>query len=150
MKFLTTLSLIIFMSFVAFSQENPVNWNISQSRSADGSFNIHISAQIQNNWYIYGMNNAEDGPMPLEFSIDDKDNKVYYAEFSEITQANTIFDNVFNMNVSTHQGTAEFKANYLPKTDIMSLNIIIEGQICNTLNGVCSQIYEEIPLTIQR
>jgi len=149
MKKITTLIFIFLMSFVAFSQENPVIWDINQSRSEDGSYNLHIKAEIQNNWYVYGMNLEEGGPLSLEFNIDDRNNKVYDLSFKEITPAISVFDEVFNMNVGTYQANVEFRANYVPITDIMSFVLIIQGQACNTANGSCIQVYEEIPITIQ-
>jgi len=137
------------MSLSAFTQENPVTWNINQSRSDDGSYNLHINADIQNNWYVYGMNLDEGGPMPLKFDIKNRDNIVDSIDFKEVTQAITVYDDVFTMNVSTYQGKSDFLVNYVPKTDIKSFTIIIDGQACNTENGLCTLIYEEIAITIQ-
>lgn len=138
------------MSLSAFTQENPVTWNINQSRSDDGSYNLHINADIQNSWYVYGMNLDEGGPMPLKFDINDKDNIIDSLDFKEVTQAITVYDDVFTMNVSSYQGKSEFLVNYVPKTEINSLTLIIDGQACNTENGLCTLIYEEIPITIQK
>lgn len=150
MKILTLISFVFLMSLSAFSQENPVTWNINQSRSEDGSFNFHIKADIRNNWYVYGMNLDEGGPLPLKLDIKDKEDMVYNADIKEVTPAITVYDDVFTMNVSSYQGNSEFVINYVPKTEINSLTIIIDGQACNTENGMCVLVYEEIPITIQK
>lgn len=138
------------MSLSAFTQENPITWNINQSRLDDGSYNLHINADIQRNWYVYGMNLDEGGPMPLKFDIKDKNDIIDSIDFKEVTQAITVYDDVFTMNVSTYQGKSEFSVNYVPKTEINSLTLIIDGQACNTENGLCTLIYEEIAITIQK
>lgn len=136
------------MSFGIFAQTNPVTWSITQNRVEDGSYNVIISADIHPDWYIYGVDIGEGGPLPLIISIEDRENTVYSAHFSVLTPATTSYDEIFGMNVSSFKSHADFKYNYVPKSDILSLTIIIDGQACNKINGSCVQVFENIPFTI--
>ena len=150
MKRIVLLAAILTISFGVFSQTNPITWSISQSRVADGSYDVIISADIHHDWYIYGMNIGEGGPLPLVISLEDQENVVHSAHFSEITPAVTMYDEVFGMDVSTYKSHAEFKCNYNPKTAISSITLIIDGQACNKINGSCVQVFENIPFTISQ
>jgi len=139
------LSLIIVLVYmVSFSQENIVEWRTNVSRIDDGSYNLVISADIHSDWYIYGMNNKEGGPLSLEFKIEDSENKVFAFTFSEITTPDKVYDDIFGMDIMSYSHKADFKCNFMPKSGITSLNIIIEGQACNKKNGMCVQISEKV------
>jgi hypothetical protein len=148
MKKIVFLAALMTISMGIFAQESPVTWTISQNRVEDGSRNITISAVINENWYIYGMNMEEGGPLPLLISIENQENTVVWAKFKEITPAENVYDEIFSMNVSSYSHNAQFKCNYVPKADIMSLTILIDGQACNKVNGSCVQVLQSIPVTI--
>lgn len=148
MKHILFLTAMLTFSLSIFSQESPVNWTISQERVADGSFNITINADINSDWYIYGMNMSEGGPLPLLLSFENSESSVTWAKFSEITPAETMYDEIFNMDVSSYQHSAAFKCNFVPQTGITALTLIIDGQACNKVNGSCIQVLESIPVAI--
>ena len=149
MKLVTILSAIILLSLTAISQENPVVWDITQSRSEDGSYNLHITTDIHPDWYIYGMNIGDGGPLALSFSFENQNDVVSYASFKEITSATNVYDEVFEMNVSTYSNNAEFKCNFVPWPDKTAVTLIIDGQACNKTNGSCIQVYQMVTITIQ-
>lgn len=149
MKQITLISALILLSLTAISQNTAATWNITQSRSEDGSHNLHITANIHPDWYIYGMNIEEGGPLPLHFSFENQNEVVSSAVFTEKTTATTAYDEVFEMNVSSYSNNPEFRCNYVPRPDKTSVTLIIDGQACNKINGSCIQVYQMISLTIQ-
>jgi len=148
MKRILFVAVIITMWFGVQAQTNPISWSTSQSRVADGSYNVIISAEIHPDWYIYGMNIGEGGPLPLLISIEDSENSVYSSTITEITPALSVYDEIFEMDVTSYKNHAEIKCNYVPKTGVTTLTLIIDGQACNKVNGTCVQIFESIPFTI--
>ncbi|HOZ31199.1 MAG TPA: protein-disulfide reductase DsbD family protein [Bacteroidales bacterium] len=146
-KILISLVFII-AGIVSFSQENIVSWNTSVSRIDDGSYNLIISADIHSDWYIYGMENGDGGPLPLVFSVDESESKFISAVFSEISVADKIYDDVFGMEVNSFSNKADFKCNFVPKKGVESFDLIIDGQACNKKNGLCVQISEKISCNI--
>ncbi|MDD3687653.1 MAG: protein-disulfide reductase DsbD family protein [Bacteroidales bacterium] len=150
MKIFSILTVAVLLSLTALAQEEPVNWSVTQSRSEDGSYNITITADIHPDWYIYGMNIGDGGPLPLLLSIENQETVVSSVTFSEITEPTVMYDEIFEMNVSSYMHQAQFKCNYVPKTDIMSVSIIIDGQACNKVNGSCIQVYQNITVNIQQ
>jgi hypothetical protein len=149
MKKIIFIVAILTFSLSVFSQESPVAWQVSQNRVVDGSRNIIITANINPNWYIYGMNMGEGGPLPLLLSFENQGSNVVWANFTEVTPATSMYDEVFSMNVTSYTLQAEFKCNYVPKADVTSLTLIIDGQACNKITGICAQVSQSIPILIQ-
>ena len=150
MKILTILTVAVLFCLTALAQDEPANWSITQSRSEDGSYNLIITADIHQEWYIYGMNISDGGPLPLLLSIENQETVISSAVFSEITTPTVMYDEVFEMNVSSYMHQARFKCNYVPKSAIMSVSLIIDGQACNKVNGTCIQVYQNITVNIQQ
>ena len=142
-RFLISLVFII-AGFISFTQENIVTWKTGISRIDDGSYNLIISADIHSDWYIYGMELGDGGPLPLVFSIEDSESKFISVVFSEITVADLAYDDFFKMEYSSFSNKADFKCNFVPKKGVESFDLIIEAQACNKKNGMCVQISEKI------
>lgn len=148
MKKILTISLLVFIGVFTYAQESIVTWKVEQSIEDTGSHILTLSAEIPHDWYIYGMNMDEGGPLPLYIGIDDADNKVSAAEFSEISKPKEMYDDVFGMTVNSYFDKVEIKCKLVPRTDIKEINIIIDGQACNKKDGSCVQVYETIPVTL--
>ncbi|MDD2387754.1 MAG: protein-disulfide reductase DsbD family protein [Bacteroidales bacterium] len=148
MKKILIISLLIGFGLISYAQESIVNWKIQQSREVTGSHILIISAEIPQEWYIYGMNMEKGGPLPLFFAIENDDEKVIVAEFSEISKAKEVYDDVFSMNVSSYFDKVEIKCTFIPKSETTEFNLIIDGQACNKKDGTCVPVYQTIPVEI--
>ena len=143
-------AIILFAGFglSTYAQESIVNWNIQQYREATGSHILIISAEIPQGWYIYGMNMDEGGPLPLFMDIENEDDKVISAKFSEISKAKEVYDDLFLMNVKSYSDKVEIKCTFVPKSEAKEFNLIIDGQACNKKDGSCEQVHQTIPVKI--
>ncbi len=150
MKKTLLLSLLALFSLSIFSQEPVIDWKIDQSRADSGSHILKISAKIPHDWYIYGMNMEEGGPLPLFLSFEDVDNTVNSAVFKEISKPKQMFDEVFDMNVNTYMEYVEIECEFVPKGDLSDINLIIDGQACNKKDGSCVQVYKLIKIEIMK
>ncbi|PLX05974.1 MAG: hypothetical protein C0596_15880 [Marinilabiliales bacterium] len=148
MKKILTLSLFVFLGVFTFAQESIVTWKIDQSIEDTGAHIMTISAEIPHDWYIYGINMDEGGPLPLYMGIEDADNKVSAYSFIEISKPKEMYDDVFGMTVNSYFEKVEIKCKFVPKTDITEINLIIDGQACNKKDGSCVQVYETIPVEL--
>ena len=144
------LSFLVVFSLISFSQESLLSWDFEQSRQDNGSYVLTIKADIPTDWYIYGMNMDEGGPLPLYLGFEDADNLINSFEFTEIKKAKTMYDDVFGMNLMSYSDKVEIKCVYVPKPDTESISLIIDGQACNKKDGSCMQVYESIPIEISK
>ncbi len=68
-KTITFISMLLFITLAANAQiENPVKWSYSAKKLADKSYELHIAANIDQNWHIYAQD-AGEGPEPTSFTF---------------------------------------------------------------------------------
>lgn len=146
MKRFTILAIFSIIAAITFAQETPVQWQIEQSRDSDGSYVLDITADISHDWYMYGMNMEEGGPLPLYLSFDDSDNLTISNLFKEVSKSKTMYDDIFEMDVMSYTDKVHIRCVFVPKTDVKNLDLIVDGQACNKKDGSCVQVYESIPV----
>lgn len=142
---LILLNLMIFLGLLA--QSNYGSWTYELKRIDTGAYNLKIKAIIDDKYYIYGMN-IKEGPLPLEFIFENQDENIISYDIKEISIPEVTFDEVFGSNVSTHSKKAEFECTFVPKTNVNSLNLIIQGQACNKKDGSCFPINEILSIKL--
>lgn len=107
MKIIT--SLIIFFSVFSFSQIiPPVKWATSIEKKSKYEYDIVITAEINDGWYLYSQHIAEGGPLPTVFKFLPNDN--YKCE-GQPTEENgkDVYEDVFEMQVKYFENKAVFK-----------------------------------------
>lgn len=152
MKYTVLLILALF-SFVTIFANNTNNsdfaeWTYILSTTDDGNFEITLSVDIDENWYIYGMNIIEGGPLPLYIGFKENDNIKIIDEFTENHAPEEKFDKVFNMSITAYEESVEFSAIIENNSKGHIVTLIIDGQACYTKDGRCVQVYEEIEVEL--
>jgi thiol:disulfide interchange protein DsbD len=150
MKKVTSGFIFILFSLLATAQLSPIEWKIVYDGEKNGINTIKIIADINEEWYIYGMNIKEGGPLPLSFSIKDSDKNMTTVSFNEITVSEKKFDKVFMIDVTVFNNKAEFLCEFSSKQKLPSIDLLIEGQACNKKNGSCMPIFEEISVNLNK
>ena len=46
---------------------DPVSWTFSQEQISSDEIELTFSAEIEEGWYLYSQNIADDGPVPTSF-----------------------------------------------------------------------------------
>src|SRR5215467_8831315 len=61
MKALLLLSSVLFISLFSQAQSaNPVTWSFSAKKTADKTYELHMTANIQSGWHIYSQTQPDD------------------------------------------------------------------------------------------
>lgn len=69
MKKAVLVSVSIFLMFAAFGQ-HPVSWNFSAKKLDDKTYEVYMTANIQNGWHLYSQIQPEDAiAIPTTFTI---------------------------------------------------------------------------------
>ncbi len=109
MKKKLLLILFIAINFTAFSQiYNPVKWKTSTEKLSDSTYNLVITANIEENWHLYSQNVPEDGPIPTAFTFTKSDDFELIGKPTE-EEGHTVDDKVFNMKIKYFETKATFK-----------------------------------------
>lgn len=110
-------ALFAFFQFNHFSLAaqnlNPVKWSytIEATEKSDTTHLLKITATIEEGWYIYSQNLDEGGPIPTSFEFEENRDVVFLSEeITEIGEAKTGFDKLFEMEITKYAEQLIFEA----------------------------------------
>jgi len=69
MKLVTVLFAVL-LPFALMAQEDVIDWSADVSQLEDGSYAFEFTAEIEEGWYVYSQEEAEDGPIPTTISFE--------------------------------------------------------------------------------
>jgi hypothetical protein len=120
----------LLIPLVAYAKPDPVQWTATLARrNADGTLVLSVAARIESPWYIYSMQQPENGPSPLRFRLAAN----APATLGSITAPapRVAYDRGFRMRVGKYYGNQVFT---LPLRMMGSESVVpleIRYQACN-------------------
>src|SRR5258706_15344138 len=67
MKKLFSLCILFSIATIGFSQvQDPVAWSFSVKKINATTYEVHLTAKIEDEWHIYSQTTPEGGPVPTE------------------------------------------------------------------------------------
>lgn len=80
--------LFLFIAFIGlpvFSQSaNPVKWTYSAKKIADKTYEVHVTASVDNPWHIYSQNIEADLPVATAFTFTKNPLVVIHGKVNEV------------------------------------------------------------------
>jgi thiol:disulfide interchange protein len=117
-NFSVILFAFLFLFPSAFSQLlEPVKWDFTKQRTGDNELQLIINATIDDNWYLYGLQVPEGGPIPTSFQIDESEYFELIDSVEELTAPEIKFDPFFNMDLPLFSENAGFSQKIKILTD---------------------------------
>lgn len=112
MKKLTTLLVLLMVSFAVFAQMlEPVKWSSKLNKIDDTHSEIVFTAKMDAGWHLYGMNIGEGGPAPTVFTVNAKGAKLN-GKVTSSSKLISHYDDMFEMELSWYENTAVFKQKF--------------------------------------
>lgn len=110
MKKLTWLLVLCSLVFgkMAAQVENPVKWSYSMEKVKGGVYNLKFTATIDASWHMYTSSLPAGGPVPTTFSFVKSSDFETVGKIIELSNAESVYDNSFEMQVSFYSQRAEF------------------------------------------
>lgn len=131
MQKILTLSLFILFGSCAFAQQNPVKWSNSVKKIGDKTYEIHITATIQNGWHIYSVSTPEGGPFPTTVNFTKNPLLTMVGNIKEKGKLQQKFEEVFGIDVKYFSNTVDFVQVVKLKSNVKtSVNGTIEYMVC--------------------
>jgi DsbC/DsbD-like thiol-disulfide interchange protein len=137
MKVPLTLALLSLTTGTFAQDVNPVRWSFSDHdvKVAPGaSLTVHLTAEIEPGWHLYGMKKIDDGPIPTTLVLD-KGQEVEIAGPIHASPPVSLDDPNFGTKVDFYVGRANFE---LPirvtngnSPGSKSLKVTARYQMCN-------------------
>lgn len=136
-KLFSTLALVMCLFTMTFAQIlEPVKWNAQISQDGKNA-EITLTATIDDTWHIYGLEETDKGPIATKIEF----NKLIGAELNgelEIkTEAHTIFDNMFECEITSFEKTAVFAQKIKITDENWGVGVAASGQACSEVVGSC-------------
>lgn len=136
-KLFSTLALVMCLFTMTFAQIlEPVKWDAQISQDGKNA-EITLTATIDDTWHIYGLEETDKGPIATKIDF----NKLIGAELDgelEIkTEAHTIFDNMFECEITSFEKTAVFAQKIKITDENWGVGVAASGQACSEVVGSC-------------
>ncbi len=77
----------------------PVEWEFEKEWLAEDELLLTAKASIEHNWYLYGLEIPEGGPVPTSFNINDSEHFELIGDVWEVTEPELKHDPFFDMDL---------------------------------------------------
>jgi len=125
------LSLFIFFTINAFAQHSPVKWNYSAKKIGDKTYEIHITAALQDGWHTYSGSTPEGGPLPTTVSFTKNPLLIMVGKIKEDGKMQQKYEEVFGIDVKYFSNTVDFVQVIRLKSNVKtSVTGTIEYMVC--------------------
>ena len=115
--------LLIQTAFVNAQVLEPVAWSFKSEKIAEKSYDIVMTATIDDTWHLYAMDLPEGGPVATSFTFETPEGYTLEGKPVAVNKPEVKFDNSFGMDIGMHSGTVEFRQ----KISVNKLPVTVSG-----------------------
>lgn len=115
--------LLIFTPFAGAQVLEPVTWSFRSEKTAENSYDIVMTATIEDRWHLYAMDLPEGGPVATSFTFETPEGFTLDGKPVAVNAPEVKFDNSFGMDIGMHSGSIEFRQ----KITVDSLPVTVKG-----------------------
>ena len=131
-KLIHTVIVALLFTFTAKAQmAEPVNWSFTAKKVSSSEYQITLTANIEEGWYVYSQEMLKKGPVPTRIDFENNPNIVLDGKPLEIGHKKEAYDENFNMNVIKLEGKTEFVQKVKIVGDAPSVRGKLEFMTCN-------------------
>lgn len=131
MRHLCLVLYIVTGSLVAGAQE-PVKWSYSATRISDKTFEVHITATLNQPWHIYSQDSPEGGALPTQISFNKNPLISIEGKAKEVGKLEEQYEEVFDVKVKYYSNKVDFVQKVKMKANgKTNLTGTVEYMLCN-------------------
>src|SRR5689334_7342030 len=93
---------------VTLTAQSPVHWNFTSKKIADKTFEIRLTATVDEPWKIYSQTTPEGGPLPTSFKFTKNPLVTVDGKPAEIGEMKKAHEEVFDVDVLYYKHKVEF------------------------------------------
>lgn len=134
MKRIVTAGFLLLFSNILFAQiQNPVSWSVTSKKIADKTYEIHLTANIDNGWHIYSQTTPEGGPIPTSITFTKNPLVTLDGKAKEVGKMEKHVEPLFgNIDVKQFSNKVDFVQKIKLKAPVKtSVNLAVEFMVCN-------------------
>ncbi len=120
------------MQTVSAQVKDPVRWSFSAKRINDNTFQVHLTANIENGWHLYSQTTPEGGPVPTTIEFAKNPLLVIDDKAKEVGKLEQHHEPLFGVDVKQFSNKVEFVQTVKMKGKVKTaLNGTVEFMTCN-------------------
>jgi hypothetical protein len=132
LKLIPTLIVTLLLCFTANAQmATPVDWTFKATKLSSTEFQVTLTANIEQGWYVYSQEMPSKGPIPTKIDFEKNPNIILDGKPLEVGSKKEGYDANFDMNVIKLEGKTEFVQKVKIVGDATSINGKLEFMTCN-------------------
>lgn len=124
--------LVMTVQFAYGQIENPVQWSFTSKKINATTYEVHLTATIEDGWHIYSQATPDGGPVPTAVSFSKNPLLTLNGKVAELGKLEQRFEELFGVEVKQYSDKVDFvqsvKVRAVAKTTI---NGSIEFMACN-------------------
>ncbi len=132
--------IMLFFSLIAISAQaqifDPATWSFGYEKKGNNTYEIILTATIEEGSHIYSIDIPEGGPIPTTFRFDTLPSYKLDGNTFEVTTPVEILDEAFNMKIKSFSDKAEFRQKITGNESSFTVTGIVNYMACN--NVTCS------------
>ena len=127
--------------------ENVVKWTNSVNDNGDGKYTLVLTADINDGWHIYDLQNYEGGPNPTTIRFVAGEGAELDGAMRQLSSPVKIYDDIFGMEIGYFEKNAVLEQDVRLSAQTSTVNAEIEYKACNDQNCI-PPTEEEITFSI--
>jgi thiol:disulfide interchange protein DsbD len=105
----------------------PVQWKFSSKKMNATTYEIHLTAKMDENWHIYSQSTPDGGPTPTSISFLKNPLLSLQGQVQEVGKMEKHFERLFGVEVRQFSGKVDFVQ-----------TVVVKGKVKTALNGTVS------------
>jgi len=124
--------LLCFISVaLGVSAQSPVSWNYSIKKLKDKTYEVHLTATLQNGWHTYSQTTPEGGPLPTSISFTKNPLLIIEGNTREEGNLQKKYEEVFGVDIKYFSNKVDFVQPVKLKASVKTaVSGIIEYMVC--------------------
>jgi hypothetical protein len=129
--FLTLLTAVTTFFAANAQLAEPVKWSFEAQKVGSNAYQVKITANIEEGWYVYPQQLEKPGPIPTQIKFESNPNVVLSGKTVEVGDRKEDYDQNFDMKVVKLVHKAEFIQNVKTTGSIEDLKGQLTFMTCN-------------------
>lgn len=133
MKKIFTAAFLLFASNMLFAQiQNPVSWTATSKKIGDKTYEVRLTANINQGWHVYSQTTPDGGPVPTTVSFTKNPLVTIDGKTKEIGKLEQRHEALFGVDVKQFSNKIDFVQVVKLKADVKtSVDVAVEFMVCN-------------------
>ncbi len=132
MKKLFLSMVLVLAGMVIRAQEQPVSWSFDAKKIGDKTYEIRLTAKIEDDWHIYSQTTPDGGPVPTSISYAKNPLVTMEGGTKEVGKMEKHFEKLFGVEVLQFSNKVDFVQTVKLKANVKT-NITgsVTFMVCN-------------------